>query len=641
LNRQLLSRTQSPQDVKALSMKELERLCREIRNEIVNVVSHTGGHLAGPLGAVEIAVALHRVFESPRDKLVWDVGHTAYAHKLLTGRREGFQKLRTRGGVAGYLKRAESEHDAFGAGHASTSISAALGYAKARDHRGEDHKVVAIIGDGGLTGGMAFEGINNAAMARTDLLVVLNDNEMSISPNVGAVSKVLTKITTGKVYKRFEAEVWEFLGRIPNLGSMAQEFAHRLRESVKGLIAPGMFFEELGFRYFGPLDGHDLPLLVETLEKVRDLKGPNIVHVLTRKGKGYGFAEQDSNKYHGVGAFDKTSGRGKKKKGAAPSYSKVFGDCMITLAERTPELIAITAAMADGTGLAPFAKSCPDRFYDVGIAEQHAVTFAAGLAAGGMTPVCAIYSTFLQRGFDQLVHDVGIQNLPVVFALDRAGLVGEDGPTHHGVFDLSYLRAIPNFVVMAPKDENEFRHMLYTAVRHRGSPSAVRYPRGSGQGVALEAELRELPLGKGEVLRAGKDLAFVAVGSEVHPCLEAAALLAEQGIEAEVVNARFVKPLDRDLIGRVLSEQTLVLTVEENTVRGGFGAGVLELATEIEGRTADVHVVGVPDRFQSHASRAQLLESVGLDAASLARRAGGLLGEKRESMSRGRSVASL
>jgi 1-deoxy-D-xylulose-5-phosphate synthase len=604
--------------LKDLDNEGLGRICADLREEIITTVARNGGHLGASLGVVELTVALHAVFDSPRDKIVWDVGHQAYGHKLLTGRRADFGTLRRKGGISGFPKRSESDHDTFGVGHASTAISAALGYAVARDARREDHHVIAVVGDGALTGGLAYEGLNNCGQAGSDIIVVLNDNKMSISPNVGAISKHLTRITSGRSYIRLESWIWSLLGKFP-YGSKAQKLAGRAKESLKHLMVPAILFEELGFEYFGPIDGHDLPTVKRTLQAVRNLKGPVLVHVLTQKGKGYSFAEKEQTKYHGVGKFDKAEGL-KVVPPAVPSYTSVFGRTLQELARKDDRIHAITAAMPEGTGLTGFREEFPGRFHDVGIAEQHAVTFAAGLACQGRRPFVAIYSTFLQRAFDQVIHDVALQHLPVVFAIDRGGLVGEDGPTHHGAFDLSYLRLVPEMVVMAPMDEDELRHMLATALAREDGPTAIRYPRGSGRGVALEGEPRILPLGKAEVLRDGEDVALLGVGAAVTPALEAADLLVGRGISCSVVNMRFVKPLDEDLLTDVCARHRLVITVEENSVVGGLGSAVLEWAAGQGTEIAGLAAVGIPDAFQEHASRQELLGAVGLQGEQIADR---------------------
>jgi len=627
-----------PEDIKKLTGEEMTRLCAELREQIISSVSRTGGHLGASLGVVELTVALHRVFSSPRDKIVWDVGHQAYGHKLLTGRLAGFDTLRRQGGVSGFPKRSESIHDTFGVGHASTAISAAVGYAAARDARGDDNAVIAVVGDGALTGGLAYEGLNNAGQLGTNLIVILNDNKMSISPNVGAISKYLTRITSGRSYLRLEADIWDLLGKIPH-GSKAQVLAGRIKESLKQLVVPTILFEELGFKYYGPLDGHDLPLLVSTLQAVRQVKGPILIHLITEKGKGYRFAEQDGQRYHGVGKFDKSEGI-KIVAPTVPSYTDVFGDTLCGMAAADPRIHGITAAMPSGTGLDRLRAEQPRRCHDVGIAEGHAVTFAAGLACDGAKPVVAIYSTFLQRAVDQIIHDVALQHLPVVFAVDRGGVVGEDGPTHHGVFDLTFLRMVPGMMVMAPRDEDQLRHMLATALAREDGPSALRYPRGAGRGLALDGPPLPLPIGTAETLRSGADACLLAVGSLVYPALAAADLLARRGFEVEVVDMRFVKPLDEAVLCDVWRRHREVFTLEENTVLGGFGAGVLEWAAAHE-EISPPHVtcVGIPDAFQEHATRAELLADMGLDAASLAERVAGRLAETRAGGSRAGSAS--
>jgi 1-deoxy-D-xylulose-5-phosphate synthase len=620
----ILAGISGPQDIKQLSEEQLVGLCAELREQIISSVARTGGHLGASLGVVELTVALHRVFDSPRDKIVWDVGHQAYGHKLLTGRLAAFDTLRRQGGVSGFPKRSESVHDTFGVGHASTSISAAVGYAAARDARGDDNAVIAVVGDGALTGGLAYEGLNNAGLLGTNLIVVLNDNQMSISPNVGAIAKYLTRITSGRHYLRVEADLWDLLGKLPR-GGRAQILAGRIKESLKQLVVPTVLFEELGFKYYGPLDGHDLPMLVKTLQAVRQLRGPILIHLITEKGKGYAFAEQDDQRYHGVGKFDKAEGI-KVVAPPIPSYTDVFGDTLNELAAADPRIHAITAAMPSGTGLDRLSGLDPRRFHDVGIAEGHAVTFAAALACEGARPVVAIYSTFLQRAVDQIIHDVALQHLPVVFAVDRGGVVGEDGPTHHGVFDLTFLRMVPGMVVMAPRDEDQLRHMLATALARGDGPSALRYPRGAGRGVALAGPPSALPVGTAETLRVGGDACLLAVGSLVHPALAAAEQLAQRGFECEVVDMRFIKPLDEALLADVWRRHREVFTLEENTVVGGFGAGVLEWAAAHDGRQRpQVTCLGIPDEFQEHATRPELLAAMGLDAAAIAGRVAGRL----------------
>jgi len=612
-----LDSIRTPDDLKRLPPEVLAELAEEMRERIVQVVSANGGHLAPSLGTVELTVALHSVFDTPRDILIWDVGHQSYGHKILTGRNDRFDTIRQENGLSGFPRRMESEYDPFGTAHASTAISAALGFACARDLKHEDHKVIAVVGDGALTGGLAFEGLNQAGVVATDLLVVLNDNSMSISPNVGAIARYLTRITSAPVYRRLETDVWELLGKVP-AGGKARTLVRRIKESMKNLVLPNILFEEFGFKYYGPIDGHDLPTLIEVLKQLKEIKGPVILHTLTRKGKGYKFAEEDARKYHGVSSFDKLTGTSARKP-SAPTYTEVYGQTLAELAAKDPTIVAITAAMPDGTGLAKFATAYPARFHDVGIAEQHGTCFSAGLAAAGAKPFATIYSTFLQRAYDQIVHDVAVQKLPVRFALDRAGLVGEDGATHHGVFDISYMRCLPGFVLMAPKDENEFRHMLATMSAYGEGPIAVRYPRGSGLGVPIDPELRPLPIGVGELLEAGEDLVLVAYGTMVAPARSAARKLMESGIRAAVINARFAKPLDERLIGDWARRTGRIVTLEEGALPGGFGDAVLELLARTGRPEIRARCFGVPDRFFDHGTRDSLLRHAGLDAESIAR----------------------
>ena len=557
----ILPTINSPADLRTLELPELTRLAQEVREMILETVSRTGGHLASSLGAVELTLALHYVFDSPKDKIIWDVGHQAYTHKIITGRRELFHTLRRKGGLCGFPRREESCYDVFNTGHSSTSVSAAAGIAEARCLKGEAFKVIAVIGDGSMTAGMAFEGLNWAGDRNKDLVIILNDNEMSISPNVGAMSSYLNRIMTGQQMIRLKNEVKNFMKSLPG-GEQMIKLTQHAEESLKGLLVPGVLFEELGFQYVGPLEGHRLDHLIKNLKNVKELKGPVLVHVVTRKGKGYRFAEEEPSRFHGIGPFDMETGSTIADKTAPPSYTEVFGRTVLELARQDDRIVAVTAAMCQGTGLERFSKELPGRFFDVGIAEQHGVTFAAGLATQGMLPIVAIYSTFLQRGYDQVLHDVCLQNLPVVFSMDRGGLVGDDGPTHHGVFDLSYMRHIPNMIVMAPKDENELRHMLKTAVGCN-SPVALRYPRGKGEGAPLDDELRTIEIGRAEVLTEGADVAIFAIGSTVYPALNAAAALRRNGIETTVINARFVKPLD---------EALLCSTAREDPA-GGHGGG--------------------------------------------------------------------
>ncbi len=612
----LLDRVLWPRDLKNLTLEELATLSDELRTFLIDSVSKTGGHFASGLGTVELTVALHYVFDTPRDLLVWDVSHQCYPHKVLTGRRDRLHTIRQKGGLSGFTSRAESEYDVFGAAHASTSISAALGMAAARDAKGEDYSVVAIIGDGGLTGGVAMEGLNQGGYLKRRLIVILNDNEMSIAPNVGALSGYLLRIARGQIYKRVREEVSSVLKKLPK-GERLAEMAEHLEDGVKKALVPGTLFEELGFKYVGPIDGHNLPVLVRTLREAREHDGPILIHARTTKGKGYAFAEQDPVFWHGPSPFKVETGE-VAKKSAPPSYTAVFADTLVELAAKDERIVAITAAMPDGTGLDRFAKEFPDRTFDVGICEQHAVLFAAGMATQGLKPVCAIYSTFLQRAYDQVFHDVCLMDLPVVFALDRGGVVGADGPTHHGAYDLSYLRVFPNMLVAAPKDENELRNLVATALT-TGHPTAIRYPRGAGYGVALDPEPKILPVGKGEVLRVGKDGVVLAVGDPVLPALKAAErLAAEGGASLTVINARWVKPVDTELVAQFVRAGTQVFTVEENAVAGGFGSAVSE-ALDALGIVAPVHRLGIPDRFVPHATQAEQRAELGIDEEGLLR----------------------
>lgn len=611
-----LTNIDSPADLKKLAPEHLPELAAELRRFLLATVSETGGHLGSNLGAVELTIALHYCFNSPADKIIWDVGHQAYTHKILTGRRNRFHTQRQYKGLSGFPKRCESEHDAFGVGHSSTSISAGLGMAAAADLAGTKNHAIAVIGDGSLTGGMAFEALNQAGHLKKNLIVILNDNEMSISKNVGAFSSFISRKMTGRYFRDLKKEMQGLLKNIPAIGSDILHFARKAENSLKGFLTPGSLFEALGFDYLGPLDGHDLTQLVEVFNNINELDGPLLVHVMTTKGKGYKPAEEMPDKYHGVGAFDISTGKGSAKAGAK-SYTEVFGETMVALAEQDPKIVAITAAMPDGTGLNRFAERFPERFFDVGIAEQHAMTFAAGLAADGFRPVTAIYSTFVQRAYDQVFHDICLQKLPVTIAMDRGGVVGDDGPTHHGVFDISYMRHLPAITVMAPKDENELRHMLKTAI-YSGEPMALRYPRGAGYGVQLDSELQTLEIGKGEQLLDGTDLCIVAIGSTVYPALQAAEMLKEKGVFAGVVNARFVKPLDAELILSVARSTGRIVTVEENALQGGFGSAVLELLSDSGLHDVRVKRLGIPDRYIEHGSQAQLRKDLGIDAEGIA-----------------------
>ncbi len=611
----LLDSVQYPSDIRRLSVNDLPALAQEIREEVISVVSEVGGHLASTLGAVDLTLALHYVFDTPRDRIVWDTGHQAYAHKLICGRRNRMATIRQLGGLSGFLSREESDYDVFGAGHAGTSISAALGLVEAKVLEGSSRKVVAVISDGGLSAGLTFEGLNQAGHLNRDLIVVLNDNAIFIDPRVGAVSSFLSKKFATDFGVRLQRHLSYLLSTLPG-GENLMHLARRVKDSFLALVTPGFLFESLGFQYVGPIDGHNIHEMVTTLENVKRLERPTLVHVLTTKGKGYAPAEKDPVRFHGVTPFHVLTGKPKKEKGPIPSYTDVFARSLIRIAKENPRVVGITAAMGSGTGIDKLSNEMPGRSYDVGIAEQHAVTFAAGMATEGWIPVVAIYSTFLQRGYDEILHDVCLQNLHVVFALDRGGLVGADGPTHHGVFDFAYMRSIPNIVIMAPKDENELQHMLKTAVDHSG-PISLRYPRGDGWGVEMDAEPHSLEIGKGELLRSGKDLAIVAIGHTVLPSLRAAEDLAALGIEAAVVNARFVKPLDKDLLRQVLRQVPNLITVEDHAVAGGFGSAVLEFLGE-EGITElRVRRLGVPDFFIPHGTQDELRRLCGFDRESI------------------------
>ncbi len=615
----LLSQIKSPADLKGLDRGQMLQLAEELRTQIVSTVSVNGGHLGSSLGVVELTIALHHVFDSPNDQIVWDVGHQAYAHKLLTGRLERFDSLRQLDGISGFPKKSESKYDCFGVGHSSTSISAALGLAAGRDICGEDDKIIAVIGDGSLTAGMAFEGLNHAGHLKQKLVVILNDNEMSISPNVGALSSFLSRKMTSETFIRFKKETENLLGYVPGIGRELVNLAKRAEESFKSFMTPGMLFEGFGFDYFGPIDGHNIEELTETLRNVAQIKGPVLLHVLTKKGKGYEPAENDPPKFHGIGPFDSATGEVKGgKSGGVPSYTKVFGDTLTQLATDNPQIVAITAAMAEGTGLTRFSKEHPERFFDVGIAEQHAVTFAAGLACRGLKPVVTIYSTFMQRAYDQVLHDVCLQNLPVTFALDRGGLVGADGPTHHGVFDLSFLRHIPNLVFAVPRNEVDLQRLMKTASEFDG-PFAYRYPRGSGSGLQLAETLESFDIGQGELLREGNDGLIIAVGVLVNESLAAAEALAKEGIDIAVIDGRFVKPLDSDLIITHAEKVPFVLTAEENSLQGGFGSSVLELLSDV-GLTIPVVRLGIPDQFVGQGTQAELRSQLDFDVTGIYKR---------------------
>lgn len=608
----ILEKIDSPADVKKLGLEDMKKLAGELRDTIIQTVSVNGGHLSSNLGVIELTIALHYVFDSRTDRIVWDVGHQSYSHKLLTGRRTRFSTIRKENGISGFPKREESGHDAFDTGHSSTSISAALGIIEGRDRKGENFKVLAVIGDGAMSGGLAFEGLNNAGHLKKDLIVILNDNEMSISQNVGALSAYMNRILTGDFYRRFKKETKSFLEGIPRLGGPVAKIAQKAEETIKGLLLPGILFEELGFEYVGPIDGHNIELLIETLKRIRTSASPTLVHVITKKGKGYEFSEKDPCNFHGVGPFELETGSQISSKGCV-TYSAEFGNILTDLASKDDRLIAISAAMKEGTGLECFADKYPERFYDVGIAEPHAVTFAAGLATRGLRPVVAIYSTFLQRAYDEIIHDVCLQKLPVIFAIDRAGIVGEDGPTHNGLFDISFLRHIPGLVVMAPKDGYELRQMLEFSIRHDG-PSAIRYPRGKiSRNSAVGARQSEIEMGKAEILKEGLDMALLAIGNTVYPALSASQRLEDMGLRAAVINARFIKPLDKELILSLAARISRLITLEENVLQGGFGSSVIECLSDAEINNVRVKRLGITDKFVEQGSQDRLRSKYGID----------------------------
>ncbi|MBW1836509.1 MAG: 1-deoxy-D-xylulose-5-phosphate synthase [Deltaproteobacteria bacterium] len=615
----LLDNINYPSDLKGLSRSDLHTLAAEIRKVIVNVVSKNGGHLASSLGAVELTIALHYVFDGPKDKIVWDVGHQSYAHKIITGRREKFHTLRTHDGISGFTRMSESPYDAFTTGHSGTSISAGLGIACANFLKKAPSKVIAVIGDGSMTSGLAFEGLNQAGDIQKDLVVIYNDNDMSIAPNVGALSSFLSRTFSAKYLQDLRREFGDFLKSLPKIGDDIYQIAKRSEESLMTFVTPGVLFKAFKFEYFGPINGHKLDHLIDILNNIKYLNEPVLLHVTTKKGKGYKPAEKNPVYFHGVGCFDVKMGNTLNQKKPIATYTEVFGETLVKLAEKDKRIVAVTAAMPEGTGIAEFAKTFPDRFFDVGIAEQHGVTFAAGMATEGLKPVVAIYSTFLQRAYDQILHDVCIEALPVVFAIDRGGLVGEDGSTHHGVFDLSYLRSLPNMVVMAPKDENELCRMLATAIVHDG-PIAFRYPRGSGTGVNIDKNVVPLQIGKGEILKEGKDLLILAIGRSVPEAMAAHSKLIELGISATVVNCRFVKPIDADLICSLAREIPRIMTVEENVRQGGFGSAVLECLSD-EGITFHLERIGVPDTFVEHGPLDLLRSKYGIDAQGIVKTA--------------------
>ncbi len=605
----LLENISNYKDLRKLSYEQLATLAAELRDLIIDVVSQSGGHLAPNLGIVELTIALLRVFEPPSDKIIWDVGHQCYPYKILTGRRAEFSTIRQYGGLSGFPKRSESEYDAFGVGHASTSISAALGMAVARDLVGKNNEVVAVIGDGALTGGLAFEGLNNAGAEKRDILIILNDNSMSISPNVGALSTYLTKIIANPLFLRVKSEIWDFTGKLKGLGNQIRWIARNVEESLKNLLVPGLLFEELGFKYYGPIDGHDIEELEEILTDIKGSQFPRILHITTAKGKGYSPAENNKPKFHGIGSFRKETGEKEVAHYAPPQYSSIFGQAMVELAEQDEKVIAISAAMAIGTGLDEFARRFPERFFDVGIAEGHAVVFATAAALEGLKSVVAIYSTFLQRSLDQLIHDTALQEAPVVFALDRGGLVGADGPTHHGCFDLSYLRLIPKMIVAAPKDENELRDLLYTAVNWDKGPFAIRYPRAHSLGEEIHTEFKTIEPGTWEILEHGEKVAIIGTGSMVTNSEQAVKLLKNDGLNPTLINGRFIKPLDLAVLARIQDQYDIIVTVEENALKGGFGSAVRE---ELDIDKVKVLSLGIPDRFIAHGHRKLLLKDIDL-----------------------------
>ncbi|MCL6098803.1 MAG: 1-deoxy-D-xylulose-5-phosphate synthase [Bacteroidetes bacterium] len=608
----ILFKINSPADIRKLPLADLKTLCTEIREYMVDVISQIGGHFGGGLGTVELTVALHKVFNTPNDLLVWDTGHQAYPHKILTGRRDQLKTIRRLNGISGFLKRTESEYDAFGAGHASTSISAALGMAVARDIKHEDKKVIAVIGDGAMTGGMAYEAMNNSGLIKSNLIVVLNDNNMSIAPNVWQISNYFSEMISHPEFNRFKGAIWDLTGKLDNFGDRIRRVTAKIESGIKSIITPGMLFEALGFRYFGPVNGHSLEQLIKIFEQIKDLKGPILVHATSEKGKGYKPAEEHFQRLHAATPFDKVTGEALKKSGGSPAYTTIFGKALVEIAKENLNVIGITAAMPDGTGLDILQSELHDRYFDVGIAEEHAVTFAAGLATQGIIPVVAIYSTFLQRAFDQIIHDVALQKLHVVFVLDRAGLVGADGPTHHGAFDLTYLRLVPNMVVMSPKDEAELRDMLFTAINYSDGPVAIRYPRGSALGVPLNNGFTQLPIGKAEKISSGQDVAVLAVGNMVEYAKKSNEKLSAEGIRCEIINMRFVKPLDTEMLDNIASRFEKIVTLEESSIIGGMGAGILEYFNEKNYKN-DVLRIGLPDKFVDHGTQEELHKILEID----------------------------
>ena len=609
-----LNSVNTPEDLKKLNLTELKVLVDEIREFLVDTISKIGGHLGASLGVTELTVALHYVFNTPDDKLIWDVGHQGYIHKILTGRKDQLKTIRQYGGISGFLKRSESEYDVFGAGHASTSLSAALGVATARDFLKKKNKVVGIIGDGSMTGGMAYEAMNNIGLLKKDIIVVLNDNKMSIAPNVWSLHNYFNEFLSNPSYNKFRNYVWDATGKLdPKIGDRLRNFAAKVEGGLKGVVTPGMLFEALGFRYFGPINGHNIVNVVKIFEEIKDFSGPILVHVVTEKGHGYKPAKNHYQKFHASTPWDKDTGLAIKKSGGSPAYTKIFGDALVEICKENEKVVGITAAMPDGTGLDILQKEMPERYFDVGIAEQHAVTFAAGMATEGFTPVCAIYSSFIQRAFDQIVHDCAIQKLPVIFVMDRAGIVGADGPTHHGALDLSFFRAVQGVVLMAPKDEQELRDMLYTATLYRKGPIAIRYPRGNALGVEIKP-FAQIPIGKGEIVEKGNDAAIIAIGNMVDIGMKVRAELAKENIDIEVVNARFVKPLDGELLKDVFSRHKKVITLEDNVITGGFGSAILEFMNQNKITDVDLIVHGLPDKYVEHGTPDELFRDLKLDA---------------------------
>jgi 1-deoxy-D-xylulose-5-phosphate synthase len=619
-NYKYLLNVNDPTDIRNLEANELTELAQEIREFLIDTISVTGGHFGGSLGVVELTLALHKVFNTPRDLIVWDTGHQGYPHKIITGRRDKFNTIRQLNGISGFLKRSESIYDTFGAGHAATSISAALGMAAANSlNNEEDRKVIAIIGDGSMTNGMAYEAMNNSGILKKNLIVILNDNQMSIAPNVWQISNYFTNIAAKPEYNKVKGAIWDLTGKLDSFGDRLRKVASRLETGIKSVITPGMLFESLGFRYFGPFNGHNLPKLVETFSYIKNYNGPILVHINTQKGKGYKPAEDNAVDFHGISPFDKVTGKAIQGSSDKPSYTSVFGKTMVELMKRDEKIVGITAAMPDGTGLNFMQEAFPNRYFDVGIAEEHAVTFAAGLATQGIKPVVAIYSTFLQRAFDQVIHDVALQKLQVIFAIDRGGLVGSDGPTHHGVFDLSYLRMIPNLILMAPKDENELRNMLFTATKYEKGPTAIRYPRGNGLGVQFDSDFKEIEIGKAEIIKKGSHVAMLAIGIMVEYANQSLQMLSEKGINPEIVNMRFVRPIDTEMLDQIASEFEYIVTLEENSPIGGFGSAVLEYYNS-QNIHKNVLRISLPDEFVEQGTQKELHQNLEIDANGIAKR---------------------